>query len=103
MLGCLSGEARPAPAQQAAVEKLLILIHLACAPLLSAPSALYHACHGIDGAEITSQVFPARAKLFSGRRRSAFNLAADLLLPPVCISCRKRRRSRAALRRLLAQ
>jgi hypothetical protein len=42
----LAGKARAAAAQQAAVEKLLILTHRACAPLLSALSALYHACHG---------------------------------------------------------
>ncbi len=46
----------------------------------------------IDGAEITSDVFPARPKLFSAAEavRGALRLAADLLLPPVCISCRKR-------------
>lgn len=45
----------------------------------------------IDGAEITSDVLPARPKLFPGEAlRGALKLAADLLLPPVCISCRKR-------------
>jgi hypothetical protein len=46
----------------------------------------------IDGAEITSGVLAARPKLFSAAEavRGALNLAADLLLPPVCISCRKR-------------
>lgn len=46
----------------------------------------------IDGAEITSDVLPARPKLFSAAEavRGALNLAADLLLPPVCFSCRKR-------------
>jgi predicted amidophosphoribosyltransferase len=46
----------------------------------------------IDGAEITSGVLAARPKLFSAAEavRGALALAADLLLPPVCISCRKR-------------
>ena len=46
----------------------------------------------IDGAEITSRVLAERPKLFSAAYavRGALNLAADLLLPPVCISCRKR-------------
>ena len=46
----------------------------------------------IDGAEITSNVLPARRKLASASEavRSALTLAADLLLLPVCISCRKR-------------
>ena len=45
----------------------------------------------IDGAEITSDVLATRPKLFSAAEavRGALNLAADLLLPPVCISCRK--------------
>jgi ComF family protein len=46
----------------------------------------------IDGAEITSRVLAARPRLFSAAEAllSALNLGADLLLPPVCISCRKR-------------
>jgi len=46
----------------------------------------------IDGAEITSRVLAERPRLFSAAEavRSALNLGADLLLPPVCISCRKR-------------
>ena len=46
----------------------------------------------IDGAEITSRVLAERPRLFSAVEalRSALNLGADLLLPPVCISCRKR-------------
>jgi predicted amidophosphoribosyltransferase len=46
----------------------------------------------IDGAKITSDVLATRPKLFSAAEavRGALNLAADLLLPPVCISCRKR-------------
>ena len=46
----------------------------------------------IDGAEITSRVLAERPRLFSAAEavRGALNLAADLLLPPVCISCRKR-------------
>jgi ComF family protein len=46
----------------------------------------------IDGAEITSGVLAARPKLFSAAEavRGALALVADLLLPPVCISCRKR-------------
>jgi ComF family protein len=92
MLGRLAGKARAAPPQQAAVEKLVILIHGACAPLLSAPPALYHALMAIDGAEITSRVLTERPKLFPAAEalRGALKLAADLLLPPVCISCRKR-------------
>jgi len=45
----------------------------------------------IDGAEITSDVLPARPGLFSAAHvaRGALNLAADLLLLLVCISCRK--------------
>src|SRR6478609_2412102 len=54
-------------------------------PALSCPMA-------IDGAEITSDVLATRPKLFSAAEavRGALNLAADLLLTPVCISCRKR-------------
>jgi ComF family protein len=54
-------------------------------PALSCPTA-------IDGAEITSDVLATRPKLFSAAEavRGALALAADLLLPPVCISCRKR-------------
>jgi ComF family protein len=46
----------------------------------------------IDGAEITSRVLTERPKLFPAAEalRGALKLAADLLLPPVCISCRKR-------------
>jgi predicted amidophosphoribosyltransferase len=46
----------------------------------------------IDGAEITSDLPTARPKPFLAGEalRSMFALAADLLLPPVCISCRKR-------------
>jgi ComF family protein len=46
----------------------------------------------IDGAEITSRVLTERPRLVSAAYavRGALNLAADLLLPPVCISCRKR-------------
>jgi ComF family protein len=46
----------------------------------------------IDGPEITSDVLAARPKLFSAAEalRGALNIAADLLLPPVCISCRNR-------------
>jgi len=44
----------------------------------------------IGGAEITSNV--ARPKAFSapGVLRGALMALADLLLPPVCIACRKR-------------
>ena len=46
----------------------------------------------IDGAEITSDMPTARPKAFLavGTLRGMLALAADLLLPPVCISCRKR-------------
>jgi predicted amidophosphoribosyltransferase len=46
----------------------------------------------IDGVEITSDVPAARPKVFSAAEafRGVLALAADLLLPPVCISCRKR-------------
>jgi glutaredoxin 3 len=46
----------------------------------------------IDGPEITSDVLAARPKLFSAAEalRGALSIAADLLLPPVCISCRNR-------------
>ncbi|HSA66471.1 MAG TPA: ComF family protein [Methyloceanibacter sp.] len=46
----------------------------------------------IDGAEITSDVLSALPKLFPAGEAllGALKLAADLLLPPVCISCRKR-------------
>ena len=46
----------------------------------------------IDGAEITSRVLAERPRIFSAAEalRGALNLGADLLLPPVCISCRKR-------------
>jgi predicted amidophosphoribosyltransferase len=46
----------------------------------------------IDGAEITSDMPTARPKAFLavGTLGAMLALAADLLLPPVCISCRKR-------------
>jgi hypothetical protein len=46
----------------------------------------------IDGAEITSRVLAERPRIFSAAEalRGALNLGADLFLPPVCISCRKR-------------
>ncbi|MGA7371280.1 MAG: hypothetical protein WBW37_01385 [Methyloceanibacter sp.] len=47
----------------------------------------------IDGAEITSDMPTARPKAFLavGTLRGMLALAADLLLPPVCISCRNAR------------
>src|SRR6478752_7415549 len=72
MLCRLAGEARAAAAQQAAVEKLLILTHRACAPLLSAPSALYHACHGDRRERRSPQEFlPSGLESFRRRRLSA--------------------------------
>jgi ComF family protein len=46
----------------------------------------------IDGAEITASVLAERPRLFSAAEalHGTLTLAADLLLPPVCISCRKR-------------
>ena len=65
----------------------------AYAPFYRPRPALYHASMAIDGAEITSGVRCRAAPGSSRRRRlsaARLTLAADLLLPPVCISCRKR-------------
>jgi ComF family protein len=56
------------------------------------------ACMAIGGAEITSEP-RAQSKAFSaaGVLRGALATLADLLLPPVCIACRKRVRAHGLL------
>jgi hypothetical protein len=69
-------------------------------PSIALVRALSCLSWAIDGAEITSDVLPARPWLFSAAEalRSVLSLAADLLHPPVCISCRKRAGAHELLR-----
>ena len=82
MLSHLSGKARAPAAQQAAVEKLAILIHGAYVPLsIGAVLAPLMTSMVIDGVEITSDVPAARQSLLGGRAlRGVLASLADLLL-----------------------
>ena len=87
----LAGKARAPPAQQSAVEQLA---HpRSCVLRLFRPAApgSIMASMAIGGAEITSDATLRDPGLSAAvALRGALLALADLLLPPVCIACRKR-------------